>query len=136
MGSMSIPAREDFTGTTNGTIGSSANLNSVTFPSGHIIKSGLLLYHNSSSNILTDQTSFSDTGLAGTLTTLKSSSDSRLEIYVKIGSSIHEISNTGVAVLVNNAGITADNLFVRMQDDEWKNVIETNLSGSSSSGIL
>ena len=32
------------------------------------------------------------------------------------------------SVLVNNAGITADNLMIRMSDDEWNDVIETNLS--------
>ena len=32
------------------------------------------------------------------------------------------------AVLVNNAGITRDNLLLRMEDDEWSEVIETNLS--------
>ncbi len=32
------------------------------------------------------------------------------------------------AVLVNNAGITRDNLLMRMKDDEWDQVIETNLS--------
>ena len=32
-----------------------------------------------------------------------------------------------VAVLINNAGITRDNLLVRMSDDEWSAVIETNL---------
>lgn len=32
-------------------------------------------------------------------------------------------------VLVNNAGITADNLFLRMDDNEWSSVIDTNLSG-------
>lgn len=31
------------------------------------------------------------------------------------------------AILVNNAGITADNLLMRMKDDEWSNVIGTNL---------
>ncbi|PID63173.1 MAG: 3-oxoacyl-ACP reductase [Gammaproteobacteria bacterium] len=31
-------------------------------------------------------------------------------------------------VLVNNAGITRDNLFMRMKDDEWDDVIATNLS--------
>ncbi|MCG8432530.1 MAG: 3-oxoacyl-ACP reductase FabG [Gammaproteobacteria bacterium] len=31
-------------------------------------------------------------------------------------------------ILVNNAGITRDNLLMRMKDDEWQNVIETNLS--------
>ena len=32
------------------------------------------------------------------------------------------------AILVNNAGITADNLLMRMKDDEWDDVIGTNLS--------
>ena len=33
-----------------------------------------------------------------------------------------------VSVLINNAGVTADNLMIRMSDDEWNDVIETNLS--------
>ena len=33
----------------------------------------------------------------------------------------------GVSILVNNAGITRDNLAMRMKDDEWDAVIETNL---------
>jgi len=32
-----------------------------------------------------------------------------------------------VAVLVNNAGITADNLLLRMKEDEWDRVMSTNL---------
>jgi 3-oxoacyl-[acyl-carrier protein] reductase len=32
------------------------------------------------------------------------------------------------SILVNNAGITADNLFMRMKDEEWSNVIDANLS--------
>lgn len=32
------------------------------------------------------------------------------------------------AVLVNNAGITKDNLFMRMKDEEWHDVIDTNLN--------
>lgn len=32
-----------------------------------------------------------------------------------------------VAVLVNNAGITRDNLLLRMKDDEWDSVLATNL---------
>lgn len=31
-------------------------------------------------------------------------------------------------ILVNNAAITCDNLFLRMKDEEWDNVIHTNLS--------
>lgn len=33
-----------------------------------------------------------------------------------------------VSILVNNAGITRDNLFMRMKDNEWDDVISTNLS--------
>lgn len=33
-----------------------------------------------------------------------------------------------VTILVNNAGITRDNLMMRMKDDEWEDVINTNLS--------
>ena len=32
-------------------------------------------------------------------------------------------------IVVNNAGITRDNLFMRMKDEEWDDVIGTNLSG-------
>ena len=32
-------------------------------------------------------------------------------------------------ILINNAGITKDNLFLRMSDDDWENVINTNLNG-------
>jgi len=34
------------------------------------------------------------------------------------------------SILVNNAGITRDNLLLRMQADEWDDVIATNLSGA------
>jgi 3-oxoacyl-[acyl-carrier protein] reductase len=34
------------------------------------------------------------------------------------------------AILVNNAGITVDNLFLRMGLDEWTKVIDTNLTGA------
>ncbi|RPH39789.1 MAG: 3-oxoacyl-ACP reductase FabG [Burkholderiales bacterium] len=33
-----------------------------------------------------------------------------------------------IGILVNNAGITRDNLAMRMKDDEWMSVIDTNLS--------
>jgi 3-oxoacyl-[acyl-carrier protein] reductase len=34
-----------------------------------------------------------------------------------------------ISILVNNAGITRDNLLMRMKDDEWNDVINTNLTG-------
>ena len=33
-------------------------------------------------------------------------------------------------ILVNNAGVTRDNLLMRMKDDEWNDVIATNLTGT------
>ena len=35
-----------------------------------------------------------------------------------------------VDVLVNNAGITRDNIFMRMSDDEWQSVIDVNLTAT------
>ena len=33
-----------------------------------------------------------------------------------------------ISILVNNAGITRDNLLLRMKDEEWNDILETNLS--------
>lgn len=33
-----------------------------------------------------------------------------------------------VSILVNNAGITRDNLLMRMKDDDWQAIIDTNLT--------
>lgn len=33
----------------------------------------------------------------------------------------------GLDILINNAGITRDNLFIRMKDEEWSDVIKVNL---------
>jgi len=35
-----------------------------------------------------------------------------------------------ITILVNNAGITRDNLLMRMKDDEWDDIINTNLSSA------
>jgi len=34
-----------------------------------------------------------------------------------------------IDILINNAGITRDNIIMRMKEDEWDNVINTNLKG-------
>ena len=39
-----------------------------------------------------------------------------------------EAHEGGISILVNNAGITRDNLLLRMKDEEWDAVIATNLS--------
>lgn len=47
-----------------------------------------------------------------------------------IASVIKQIGNdfSAPAVLVNNAAITCDNLLIRMKDEEWDTIINTNLS--------
>ncbi|CAN5812251.1 3-oxoacyl-[acyl-carrier-protein] reductase [soil metagenome] len=36
----------------------------------------------------------------------------------------------GVGILVNNAGITRDNILLRLKDEDWDEVIDTNLKGT------
>lgn len=43
------------------------------------------------------------------------------------GNKLKEINTPNI--LVNNAGITRDNLLMRMKDDEWEDVLNTNLTG-------
>ena len=54
-----------------------------------------------------------------------SESDSVDEAFSSI-----EKDHTSVDVLINNAGITKDNIMPRMKKDEWLEVIQTNLTGS------
>lgn len=37
---------------------------------------------------------------------------------------------SGVTILVNNAGITRDNILLRLKDEDWDEVIEVNLKGT------
>jgi len=48
-----------------------------------------------------------------------------------IGAGISAVTKEhgAIGILVNNAGITRDNLLMRMKTDEWNDVINTNLSG-------
>ena len=56
----------------------------------------------------------------------------RVEDRALVEASVQRISERcgDVSVLINNAGITHDSLLVRMKDDEWSDVIETNLAGT------
>ena len=55
-----------------------------------------------------------------------------IEDIASVDAAFERISSSygGVSVLINNAGITRDNLLVRMNEDEWSDVIDTNLSGT------
>ena len=81
---------------------------------------------------------------------LSSSSDEKLEILkkkfgenhfyykldlsdnYKLQNTISDLSNDhkDISVIVNNAGITEDNLIFRMKSDQWEKVINTNLSSN------
>ena len=43
------------------------------------------------------------------------------------GNNIKDLNSPDI--LINNAGITKDNLLMRMKDEEWEEVINTNLNG-------
>lgn len=52
------------------------------------------------------------------------------ESILRLLAGIEEIyGKKGPDILINNAGVTKDNLILRMKDEEWDNVINTNLSG-------
>ena len=52
--------------------------------------------------------------------------------HSKIEEFIENASNElgGLDILVNNAGVNVDNLSLRMKDDEWKKVIDVNLTST------
>ena len=67
----------------------------------------------------------SNGGSASTVQINISQTDSVDEAFSSI-----EKDYTSVDVLINNAGITKDNILPRMKEDEWLKVIQTNLTGS------
>jgi len=48
-------------------------------------------------------------------------------IYAMVNNIIEELGE--IHILVNNAGITQDNLFLRMKPEQWSKVIDVNLNG-------
>lgn len=67
---------------------------------------------------------FRENRIKGTAGVLDVSSAQSVEAFFK---RLAE-ENMNPAILVNNAGITRDNLMLRMKDEEWLDVIETNLN--------
>lgn len=81
-------------------------------------------------------TATSDSGVETINNTLKDNGIEGLSLKLNVADadSVAEIVKTLAeqdrtpSILVNNAGITKDNLLMRMKDDEWDSVIETNLT--------
>ena len=55
------------------------------------------------------------------------SDHARIEAFVD---NCNKILSNKIDVLINNAGITNDNLSIRMKEEEWKKVIDINLSST------
>ena len=67
---------------------------------------------------------FDESGIAGTGMTLDvNDAEGSARVFEAIAERFG-----AVGVLVNNAGITRDNLFMRMKEEEWQSVIDTNLT--------
>ncbi len=51
--------------------------------------------------------------------------------YQAVKSAVSEVSDSmgDINILINNAGITRDNLLMRMKEDDWDKVVEINLKG-------
>ena len=67
---------------------------------------------------------FAEQGISGEGMTLDVADSDSVSAVVKAITKEHG----AIQVLVNNAGITRDNLLMRMKDDEWDSIINTNLS--------
>ena len=78
----------------------------------------------SEKGIASIQDTFSDNRIEGEARIL----DVAAKISVKQLKEIMEKNDCKPSILINNAGITHDNLLVRMADNEWEQVINTNLN--------
>ena len=70
--------------------------------------------------------SFAASGIKGAGKVLNVTDPASVEALIKDVQSEYGVPT----ILVNNAGITRDNLLMRMKDDEWNDVIETNLTSA------
>jgi 3-oxoacyl-[acyl-carrier protein] reductase len=78
-------------------------------------------------------------GLAATLAAIREAGGtaegfaadvSRTEDVNRVVEEVEAAFGGKIQVLVNNAGITKDGLFLRMEDDAWDAVVDTNLKGT------
>lgn len=69
---------------------------------------------------------FADSGIKGLGKVLNVNDPGVIADFIKAVTAEHGAP----LILVNNAGVTRDNLLMRMKDDEWDDVIATNLSAA------
>ncbi len=92
----------------------------------HFGSKGIMVIGTATSNNGADSitSNFNDRGYSGKGFMLDIGSDKSVENFKE------EVSSEfgAVSILVNNAGITRDSLFLRMKSEDWDSVINTNLS--------
>ncbi len=92
----------------------------------HLAKAGMTVVGTATSQAGADKITqrFSDAGLEGRGVVMRVDNDE------SVGEALADIqANEGaVLVLVNNAGITKDNLLMRMKQQEWDDVLNTNVT--------
>ena len=65
-----------------------------------------------------------DKGIEGLILDLNSA-ESKEKLWEQV-----EKKKTQISVLINNAGITRDNIVLRMSEDEWQDIMNVNLNGA------
>lgn len=67
---------------------------------------------------------FAEAGITGKGMTLNVTEPDSIDVLIKSVTSEYG----AITVLINNAGITRDNLMLRMKEEEWNDIISTNLT--------
>ncbi len=105
----------------------------ITGATGGIGSSILKLFHNNNYNICATGTNIDklneiEVNYKGKIKCIPCNLNDELQIESLVKQSNEYYGSTNI--LINNAGITKDNLFLRMKDEEWNDVININLNSN------
>ena len=105
----------------------------ITGATGGIGSSILKLFYNNNYNVCVTGTNMNklneiEVNYKGKVKCISCNLNEELQIESLVQQSNEYYGSTDI--LINNAGITRDNLFLRMKDEEWNNVININLNAN------
>ena len=105
----------------------------ITGATGGIGSSILKLFYNNNYNVCVTGTNMDklneiEVNYKGKVKCISCNLNEELQIESLVQQSYEYYGSTDI--LINNAGITRDNLFLRMKDEEWNNVININLNAN------
>ncbi len=78
--------------------------------------------------VIPDEIKLQDSSLKERFKTIQADVSSEESVNTAIGQILKE--KEAIHILVNNAGITRDNLLIKMSEKEWDSVLDTNLKGA------